>query len=102
MARRIPQLSTTLRRTLAAIGARPNTAPHRAVFAAVGALGDAEALPGLDDTRHASLRGGHMCAGVPGQNVWLLYRFDADHVFVITARAQPPVTTRRVSGIKSL
>ncbi len=49
MARRIPRLSTTFRRTLAAIGVRPNTAPYRAVFAAVGALGDAEALPGLGD-----------------------------------------------------
>jgi hypothetical protein len=24
-------------------------------------------------------------------NIWLLYRFDAEHVYLMTARAEPPV-----------
>jgi hypothetical protein len=28
---------------------------------------------------------------VTGQNIWLFYRFDHDHVFILTARDQPPV-----------
>ncbi len=28
---------------------------------------------------------------VPRQNIWLLYRFDDDQLFVMTARGQPPV-----------
>src|SRR5688572_15000736 len=64
LAGRVPRLSTTFRRTLAAIGVRPKRR-----FA-----------PGRAHVRRA-----------PGQNIGLLYRFDADHVFVITARAEPPV-----------
>jgi hypothetical protein len=30
---------------------------------------------------------------VAGQNVWLLYRFDDQHLFILTARGQPPVPT---------
>jgi hypothetical protein len=28
---------------------------------------------------------------VAGHNIWLLYRFDEHHVFIMTARSQPPV-----------
>ena len=28
---------------------------------------------------------------VSGRNIWLLYRFDAARVFLLTARDQPPV-----------
>jgi len=91
LAGRIPRLSTTFRRTLAAIGVRPSTAPYRGVFTAIGALGAVEALPGMGDYETRFTPGRAHVRRVPGQNVWLLYRFDADHVFVITARAQPPV-----------
>jgi hypothetical protein len=30
---------------------------------------------------------------VVGQNLWILYRFDDEHVSVMTARAEPPVPT---------
>jgi len=30
---------------------------------------------------------------VAGHNVWIVYRFDAEHVFIMTARGEPPVTT---------
>jgi hypothetical protein len=29
--------------------------------------------------------------GFAGHNLWILYRFDDEHVFVMTARGQPPV-----------
>jgi hypothetical protein len=91
LARRIPRLSTTFRRTLAAIGVRPKTAPYRAVFAAIGALEDAETLPGPGDHETRFVPGRAYVRRVSGHNVWILYRFDANHIFVITARAQPPV-----------
>lgn len=49
MAGRIPRLSTTFRRTLTAIGVPPKSALSRAVFATIGALGDAALLPGPAD-----------------------------------------------------
>ena len=70
---------------------RPNTAPYRAVFAAIGALEDAEALPGPGDYETRFAPGRAHVRRVPGHNVWLLYRFDADHVSVLTARKAPPV-----------
>jgi len=62
---RIPRLSTTLKRALLRRGVTPQSARYRAVFAAVGAL----------------------------DNLWILYRFDATHLDVLTVRDEPPAPT---------
>ncbi|NUO53058.1 MAG: hypothetical protein HOV80_29780 [Polyangiaceae bacterium] len=47
-------------------------------------------LPGDDgETRFAP--GKALVRRVRGHNLWLLYRFDEEHLFVITARNQPPL-----------
>lgn len=91
MAGRIPRLSTTFRRTLTAIGVPPKSAVSRAVFATIGALGDAALLPGPADFETRFAPGRAHVRRVPGHNLWILYRFDKDHVFLITVRAEPPV-----------
>lgn len=74
-----------------AMGVQPRSASSRAVFATIGALGDAESLPGPGDFETRFAPGRAHVRRVPGHNVWILYRFDTDHVFVITVRAEPPV-----------
>jgi hypothetical protein len=61
------------------------------VFAAIGGLANADRLPGVADgeTRFAPTRA--FARRVTGQNVWILYRFDDEHVYVMTARGEPPV-----------
>jgi len=61
------------------------------VFAAIGALVKTEQLPGVadDETRFAPTRA--YVRRVAGHNVWILYRFDDEHVYVMTARGEPPV-----------
>ena len=60
-----PRLSTTFRRTLTAIGVRPRSVASRAVFATIGAPGNAALLPGPGDfeTPFAPGRGHGSSAG---------------------------------------
>jgi hypothetical protein len=91
LAERVPRLSATFRRSLEAIGIEPRSPHHRAVFATIGQLTNADELPGAADheTRFAPTRA--YVRHVTGYNVWLLYRFDEQHVYLLTARAAPPV-----------
>jgi hypothetical protein len=61
------------------------------VFATIGVLGDTALLPGPGDFETRFAPGRAYVRRVAGHNVWVLYRFDTDHVFVITVRAEPPV-----------
>ena len=70
---------------------QPGTQVSRAVFATITALADADALPGAGDYETRFAPGRAYVRRVAASNVWLLYRFDAGHVFVITARKAPPV-----------
>jgi len=54
--RRLPRLSTTLRRTLDALGVRSGTALHRAVNATIRTL-KSDTLPGAGDYETAFARG---------------------------------------------
>jgi hypothetical protein len=74
-----------------ATGVRPRSVASRVVFATIGALTDAALLPGPGDFETPFAPGRAHVRRVPGHNVWILYRFDAKHVFVITARPEPPV-----------
>jgi len=91
--RRVPRLSTTLRRSLTALGVHPGSAAFRAVMAAIAALAKTDTLPGPADHETGFSPGRAHVRRVQGHNLWLLYRFDADYVFVMTARSQPPVPT---------
>ena len=63
---------------------------QRAVNATIRTLKD-DALPGAGDYETAFAPGRAYVRRVVGQNLWLLYRFDDEHISVLTARSQPPV-----------
>jgi hypothetical protein len=48
-------------------------------------------LPGAGDFETAFSPGRAQVRRVVGHNLWLLYRFDDEHLFLMTARSQPPV-----------
>lgn len=48
-------------------------------------------LPGAGDFETSFSPGRAHVRRVGGYNIWVLYRFDAEHVFVLTARSEPPV-----------
>lgn len=90
MARRVPRLSTTFRRSLEKIGVAPGTSRYRAVFATIGSIAGADDLPGPADVETNFAPGRAYVRRVGGQNIWLLYRFDEQHVSMLTARDEPP------------
>ena len=91
MAGRVAQLSTTFRRSVIDLGLQPGSPGFRAVFTTVAALANADELPGAgdDETKFGPSR--VFVRRVSGRNVWILYRFDEDHVYAMTTRGQPPV-----------
>jgi len=91
VAGRITRLSVTFKRSVLELGFRPGTPSYRAVFATVAALADAVDLPGIADDETTFAPGRAFVRRVVGHNAWILYRFDSVHVFVLTARGQPPV-----------
>ncbi len=48
-------------------------------------------LPGPGDFETSFAPGRAFVRRVVGHNLWILYPFDVDHVFVMTVRGQPPV-----------
>lgn len=74
-----------------ALGLPPGSPGFREVFATVAALADAAELPGASDDETMFGPGRAFVRRVGGRNVWMLYRFDEDHVFAMTARGEPPV-----------
>lgn len=91
MARRIARLSTTFRRSVTELGIPPGSPGFRAVFATLAALVNAEELPGAADDETRFGPGRAFVRRVGGRNVWILYRFDDDHVFAVTTRGTPPL-----------
>ena len=91
LADRVVRLSATFRRSLVTLGIEPGSAAFRTVFATIAALADAAELPGCTDHQTSFSPGRAQIRRVAGHNVWLLYRFDAVHVFIMTARGEPPV-----------
>jgi hypothetical protein len=77
VAERILRFSTTFRRSVEKLGIVAGSGPYGAVSAALRSLWFS---PGRAHVRR-----------VGRHNVWVLYRFDGEHVFVLTARGQPPV-----------
>ena len=73
------------------LGMAPGSTAQRSVLATVRAIADADALPGPADFETAFAPGLAQVRRVSGQNLWVLYRFDATHVDVLTVRNDPPV-----------
>lgn len=91
VAGRIPRLSTTARRGVAALGLTAGTPRHRALFATVGALSRAAELPAPGDYLTRFAPGTANVRRVSRDNLWILYRFDAIFVDVVTVTHHPPV-----------
>jgi hypothetical protein len=73
------------------LGLAPGSRAHRATLVAVRALADASELPGHSDFETSFAPGRAWVRRVPGENVWILYRFDDSHVDVMALRSEPPV-----------
>lgn len=91
MARRVPRLSATFRRSLGTLGIQARSPAFRAVFSTINSLSTAEELPGAGDHETTFAPGRAYVRRVGQHNVWVLYRFDDEHVFIMTARGTPPV-----------
>jgi hypothetical protein len=73
------------------LGVLPGSPAFRAVFAAVGTLSHSTELPSPMDGETRFAPGKAYVRRVTGHNVWVLYRFDEGHVFIMTARGEPPM-----------
>jgi hypothetical protein len=60
-------------------------------MATVVALSTSEKLPGASDVRSRFAPGYAHVRRVVGFNFWIWYRFDDDHVDVLTLKNEPPV-----------
>jgi hypothetical protein len=90
VAERILRVSTTFRRSVERLGIRAGSPAYRAVSATIRALASTD-VPGAGDYETSFSPGRAHVRRVPGQNLWILYRFDDRHVFVMTARSHPPI-----------
>jgi hypothetical protein len=90
VAGRILRLSTSFRQSVQRLGVPSGSRAYRAVSATLRALVSTP-LPGGGDFETPFSPGRAYVRRVVGHNLWLLYRFDDEPVFVLTARSQPPV-----------
>ena len=89
MAGRIPRLTSGFRRSLRPLGIHGGSVRSRAIGSTVTALTNPVTLPGPGDYETAFHPGRAHVRRVQGQNLWILYRFDAVHVEVLTIRSRP-------------
>lgn len=92
MAARILRVSTTFRRSVEKLGVLAGSVAYRGVSATLRMLATAE-LPGPVDFETEFSPRRAFVRRVVGQNIWIVYRFDDEQVFVMTARGLPPVPT---------
>lgn len=83
-------MSATFRRSVEKLGVQAKSPANRAVSATLRALAASELPGGGDYETSFSPTRAHV-RRVLGHNLWILYRFDNEHVFVMTARGEPPV-----------
>jgi hypothetical protein len=88
---RVPRLSVGFARSKRLIGLTPGSVALRSVLATIGAIADSDPLPGPADFETEFAPGRAHVRRVSGQNLWVLYRFDAVHVDVLTVRRDPPI-----------
>ncbi len=61
------------------------------MVATIRTIAEADTLPGTADFETDFAPGRAHVRRVLGQNLWVLYRFDATHVDVLTVRDDPPI-----------
>jgi hypothetical protein len=83
VAARILRVSTTFRRTVERLGVLAGSPAYRAVSATIRSLASGE-LPGPGDVETPFAPGRAFVRRVVGQNLWILYRFDEDQLYVET------------------
>ena len=91
--KRLARLTPRYLRNADRLGVVAGSDRGRAVGRIVAALGDAQGLPGPDDT-HASVppTGIAFVRRVPGRNLWLWYTLPSEGVVALVAlTADPPV-----------
>ena len=90
VAGRVLRVSTTFRRSVERLGVRAGSPAYRSVSATVRALASGD-IPGPGDYETRFGPGRAHVRRVVGHNLWILYRFDIENVFIMTSRGQPPV-----------
>jgi hypothetical protein len=90
---RVPRLSVGFVRLRVRLGWVTGSPAMRGVLTTISGIASAEVLPGPADFETDFSPGRAYVRRVAGQNVWLLYRFDATHVDVLAVRNDPPVPT---------
>jgi hypothetical protein len=90
LAARIIRLSTTFRRAAERLGIRAGSPAYHAIAASTRTLASGE-LPGAGDSETSFTPGLAFVRRVGGHDLWLLYRFDDEHVFIMTVRNRPPI-----------
>jgi hypothetical protein len=89
---RVVRLSALFQRRLTALGIKTGTAERAAVGATIGALAEAEELPGLFDTlAPVPPTGTAFVRRVGGRNLWLWYRVLGEDLVLVTVTRAPPV-----------
>ena len=91
MAGRIARLTPGFRRALHALGIVPGSTRRLALASTIASLSDADVLPSPADFLTDFRPGRAYVRRIAGQNLWILYRFDNDHVDVLAIRDTPPV-----------
>lgn len=60
-------------------------------MATIRAIANDAVLPGPADFETEFAPGRALVRRVPGQNLWILFRIDAEHVIVLVLRDSPPI-----------
>jgi hypothetical protein len=92
---RIPRLSVGFVRSKHRLGLTLGSTRLRSVLATISAITGTEVLPGPIDFETEFAPGRAYVRRVSGENLWLLFRFDATHVDILTVRGDPPVPAER-------
>lgn len=89
---RVIRLTDRFRRRLEALRVAPGSPTSAAIGATIGALAEAEVLPGMLDTA-ASLppTGRALVRRVGGRNLWIWYRLEGGELKLVTLTRSPPV-----------
>ena len=91
MAGRLLSLSTTFGRSLRKLGVVSGSSRQRTVMLEARAIAERGDLPGPSDYETRYGAGSAHVRRVPRENVWILYRFDAERVYVMQVEGTPPV-----------
>lgn len=92
MSSRIAILTPRYQRARTRLGIIPGSQRGRAVGRAIAALLDAEVLPSpLDARALLPPTGDAFVRRVPGRNLWIWYRADAERLFLVHVSSDPPI-----------